>query len=139
MMASRTLPITLEKVDTVSSSSSTADLHPTTCLVPEKKRKASCLGEQERRERKRAVDREAQRTLREKTRLHITNLERTIETLRNQDINATTAALLDQIAGLRKENERLRGAIENVRTAITLGAGDPVGTPVPTTNGNALR
>lgn len=138
-MASRTPSVTLEKVDTVSGGNLTADLHPATFPVLEKKRKASYLGEQERRERKRAVDREAQRTLREKTRLHIANLERTIETLRNQDINGTTAALLDQIDGLRKENERLRGVIENVRIAITLGAGDPVDTPTPTTNGNALR
>ena len=57
---------------------------PQTPIAPviKRKRRASCLGEQERRERKRAIDREAQRSLREKTKTHIAELERTIDILR---------------------------------------------------------
>lgn len=86
--------------------------------VVKRKRRASCLGEQERKERKRAIDREAQRSLREKTKTHIAELERTIEILRNQDRNGATASLLTEIEGLRAENERLRDVIEAVRSVI---------------------
>ncbi|KAF1958669.1 hypothetical protein CC80DRAFT_16871 [Byssothecium circinans] len=83
-----------------------------------RKRRASCLGEQERRERKRAIDREAQRSLREKTKTHIAELERTIKMLRDQDRNGTTANLLTEIEGLRAENERLRDIIGSVKSVV---------------------
>jgi hypothetical protein len=89
-----------------------------TAPVVKRKRRASCLGEQERRERKRAIDREAQRSLREKTKSHIAELERTIEVLRDQDQNGATSSLLSEIDVLRAENERLRDVIENVRSVI---------------------
>lgn len=130
-------PTTVEGANIVRSGSSAAETQPSNSPAVRRKRKASSLGEQERRERKRAVDREAQRTLREKTRLHIATLEKTIETLRNHDSNTTIATLLDQIAGLHKENERLRGIIDNIRAALTLG-GDQIGAPGSSTNGNTL-
>lgn len=86
--------------------------------VVKRKRRASCLGEQERRERKRAIDREAQRSLREKTKTHIAELERTIQILRDQDRNGTTANLLSEIDSLRAENERLRDIIDSVRSVL---------------------
>jgi hypothetical protein len=86
--------------------------------VVKRKRRASCLGEQERRERKRAIDREAQRSLREKTKTHIAELERTIQILRDQDRNGTTASLLSEIDVLRAENERLRDVIDSVKSVI---------------------
>ncbi|KAJ4286139.1 hypothetical protein N0V90_013488 [Kalmusia sp. IMI 367209] len=86
--------------------------------VVKRKRRASCLGEQERRERKRAIDREAQRSLREKTKTHIAELERTIEILRSQDSNGATASLLSEIEGLRAENERLKDVIDGVRSVV---------------------
>jgi hypothetical protein len=86
--------------------------------VVKRKRRASCLGEQERRERKRAIDREAQRSLREKTKTHIAELERTIQILRDQDRNGATASLLSEIDGLRTENERLRDVIDSVKSVI---------------------
>jgi hypothetical protein len=89
-----------------------------TAPVGKRKRRASCLGEQERRERKRAIDREAQRSLREKTKTHIAELERTIEILRDQDRNGTAASLLSEIESLRAENERLRNIIDNVKSVI---------------------
>lgn len=86
--------------------------------VIKRKRRASCLGEQERRERKRAIDREAQRSLREKTKTHIAELERTIQILRDQDRNGATASLLSEIEGLRAENERLRDVIDSVKSVV---------------------
>lgn len=100
-----------------SDASTTAPLQSIAPVV-KRKRRASCLGEQERRERKRAIDREAQRSLREKTKTHIAELERTIEILRNQDRNGATASLLTEIEGLRAENERLRDVIDGVRSVI---------------------
>jgi hypothetical protein len=98
-----------------------SDAHsPVTPVAPvvKRKRRASCLGEQERRERKRAIDREAQRSLREKTKTHIAKLERTIEILRDQDRNGATASLLSEIEGLRAENERLRDVIDGVKSLV---------------------
>jgi hypothetical protein len=89
-----------------------------TAPAVKRKRRASCLGEQERRERKRAIDREAQRSLREKTKTHIAELERTIEILRDQDRNGATASLLSEIESLRAENERLRDVIDSVKSMV---------------------
>lgn len=111
------------------SDASTAAALPSVAPVVKRKRRASCLGEQERRERKRAIDREAQRSLREKTKTHIAELERTIEILRNQDRNGATASLLSEIEGLRAENERLRDVIDGVRSVI---GGEMFGRTVPT-------
>src|SRR5688572_12868599 len=93
---------------------------PSTPIAPvvKRKRRASCLGEQERRERKRAIDREAQRSLREKTKTHIAELEKTIQILRDQDHNGATASLLTEIETLRSENERLRDVIDNVKSVV---------------------
>ncbi|KAF1947208.1 hypothetical protein EJ02DRAFT_417803 [Clathrospora elynae] len=86
--------------------------------VLKRKRRASCLGEQERRDRKRTIDREAQRSLREKTKTHIAELERTIQLLRDQDQNGGTASLLSEIDVLRAENERLRNVIDSVKSVV---------------------
>jgi hypothetical protein len=104
--------------------------------VVKRKRRASCLDEQERRERKRAIDREAQRSLREKTKTHIAELERTIEILRNQDRNGATASLLSEIENLRTENERLRDVIDGVRSVV---GGEMFGrmAPVPSASAGA--
>ncbi|KAF2820135.1 hypothetical protein CC86DRAFT_305466 [Ophiobolus disseminans] len=93
---------------------------PQTPVAPvvKRKRRASCLGEQERRERKRAIDREAQRSLREKTKTHIAELERTIQILRDQDRNGATSNLLSEINDLRAENERLREVIDSVKSVV---------------------
>ncbi|CAA9965418.1 BRLZ domain containing protein [Pyrenophora teres f. maculata] len=99
-----------------------------------RKRLASCLGEQERRDRKRAIDREAQRSLREKTKAHIADLERTIEILRQQDSNGATASLLSEIDQLRAENVRLKEIIDSVKTLV--GGPSPVASRT-TTSANA--
>ncbi|EUC40462.1 hypothetical protein COCMIDRAFT_108759 [Bipolaris oryzae ATCC 44560] len=87
------------------------------CITGKRKRPVS---EQEHRERKRAVDRRAQRSLREKTKIHIAKLERTIEILQNKDRNDTTSTLLSEIDALRAENERLKHTIESVKSLVGL-------------------
>ncbi|USP82562.1 hypothetical protein yc1106_09836 [Curvularia clavata] len=89
-----------------------------TPIAPKRKRPVSCLDEQERRERKRAMDREAQRSLREKTKTRLAELERTIEILREKDGNSATANLISEIDALRAENKRLRQIIDNVRSLV---------------------
>jgi hypothetical protein len=98
---------------------------PQTSIAPvaKRKRRASCLGEQERRDRKRAIDREAQRSLREKTKTRIAELERTITLLRDQDGNEATASLLSEMDSLRAENERLRHVIDSVKSVVGLDFG----------------
>jgi hypothetical protein len=93
---------------------------PVTPVAPavKRKRRVSCLGEQERRERKRAIDREAQRSLREKTKTHIAELERTIQVLRDQDRNGATTSLLSEIEELRAENKRLRDVVDGVKSLV---------------------
>lgn len=98
--------------------SDVAELAAPVAPVVKRKRRASCLGEQERRERKRAIDREAQRSLREKTKTHIAELERTIQILRDQDRNGATSNLLSEIDSLRAENERLRDIIDSVKSVL---------------------
>jgi hypothetical protein len=93
---------------------------PSTLISPvvKRKRRASCLGEQERRERKRALDREAQRSLREKTKTHTAELECTIQILRDQDRAGATASLLSEVDVQRAENERLRSVVESVKSVV---------------------
>lgn len=90
-------------------------------IAPKRKRQVACLDEHERRERKRAMDREAQRSLREKTKTRIADLERTVEMLQ-KDGNSATASLLSEIDALRAENERLKQIIDNVRSVVGAGS-----------------
>lgn len=83
-----------------------------------KRKRGSCLGEQERRERKRAIDREAQRSLREKTKSHISELERTIQILTDQDKDRATADLLAEIDNLRAKNEQLQDTINSIKSLL---------------------
>ncbi|KAJ4337544.1 hypothetical protein N0V95_008306 [Ascochyta clinopodiicola] len=119
--------------------SNAAELAANAAPVVKRKRRASCLGEQERRERKRAIDREAQRSLREKTKTHIAELERTIQILRDQDRNGATANLLSEIDSLRAENERLRDIIDNVKSVLGNDIAPRTIAPIerPTTNEGA--
>lgn len=118
-----------------------AELAAPVAPVVKRKRRASGLGEQERRERKRAIDREAQRSLREKTKTHIAELERTIQILRDQDRNGATANLLSEIDSLRAENERLRDTIDSVKSLLgnDIAPRTTTATERPATNGgNAI-
>ncbi|UPX14038.1 uncharacterized protein EKO05_0004530 [Ascochyta rabiei] len=120
--------------------SDATELAANTAPAVKRKRRASCLGEQERRERKRAVDREAQRSLREKTKTHIADLERTIRILRDRDRSGATANLLSEIDSLRAENERLRVIIDSVKNVLRTDIAPRTTAPTerPTTNGGAI-
>lgn len=56
--------------------------------------------------------------LREKTKTHIAELEKTIQTLRGQDRNGATASLLGEIEQLWQENESLRDVIDSVKSVV---------------------
>lgn len=72
------------------------------------------------RERKRELDRRAQRNSREKQRQYIARLEKTIEILQKNSGNAATTELLEEIRRLEAETERLTAIIERIKSALTL-------------------
>jgi hypothetical protein len=59
------------------------------------------------RAKKRAWDRAAQRTLRQKTRVRIEHLEKTVQALEEERHGTVIPKLMDEIEALRTENERL--------------------------------
>jgi hypothetical protein len=63
------------------------------------------------RAKKRAWDRAAQRTLRQKTRVRIEHLEKTVQALEEERHGTVIPKLMDEIEALRTENERLRKVI----------------------------
>jgi hypothetical protein len=71
--------------------------------------------------RKRALDREAQRSSRSKTKNHIALLESRIEALTRIQGNGNTKELIDQIEGHRKENEALRSRLKAIGKLIDTG------------------
>jgi hypothetical protein len=86
--------------------------------VVKRKRRASCPGEQERQERKRAINREAQRSSREKTKTHIAELGKSIQIPRDQDRNGATASLLGKFEEVQQENESLRDVTDSVKSVV---------------------
>lgn len=71
-----------------------------------------------RRERKREADRMAQNNSRQKRRLYIDQLERTINILCKEDGSAVTYELMEEISQLRAEEGRLRRIIDSVKSAL---------------------
>jgi hypothetical protein len=63
------------------------------------------------RAKKRAWDRAAQRTLRQKTRVRIEHLEKTVQALEEERHGTVIPKLMDEIEALRTENERVRKVI----------------------------
>ncbi|KAG9245752.1 hypothetical protein BJ878DRAFT_500101 [Calycina marina] len=72
----------------------------------------------ERLARKRALDREAQRTSRCRTKNHIALLESRIEALTRVQDNGNTKELIDQIEQQRLENEALRGRLKSIAKLV---------------------
>jgi hypothetical protein len=77
-----------------------------------------------RHQRKREMDKIAQRKSREKQRLHIAHLERTINTLREGPGSTAACELLEEIQQLRSENGRLREIINNIKHILGLRVGE---------------
>ncbi len=67
------------------------------------------------RERKRALDRKAQRASREKTKSHIAHLERMVQILSQRSGNEATTELLEEISTLHDEVDRLKKTIDSIR------------------------
>ncbi|KUJ07683.1 uncharacterized protein LY89DRAFT_742453 [Mollisia scopiformis] len=70
------------------------------------------------RERKRALDRKAQRASREKTRSYIAHLERTVQILSERNGTAAANELLEEISKLHVEVDRLKKIIEGIRCLL---------------------
>lgn len=75
----------------------------------------------ERLARKRALDREAQRSSRCKTKNHIALLEAQIAKLTRVQKDGDTRELVREIEGLRRENEGLRGRLRAVGKLVGIG------------------
>jgi hypothetical protein len=69
------------------------------------------------RARKRALDREAQRTFREKTKNYIAHLEQTVQACKADDQSQLVKQLLDQNADLYRTIEHLRKVLTDIYTA----------------------
>ncbi|KAH8597278.1 hypothetical protein B0O99DRAFT_618434 [Bisporella sp. PMI_857] len=74
---------------------------------------------EERLARKRALDREAQRSSRCKTKNHIALLESRIEALTRARDNGTTKELIDQIEQQRLENEALKARLKSIAKLVS--------------------
>jgi hypothetical protein len=70
------------------------------------------------RERKRALDRKAQRASREKTRSHIAHLEKMVRILSDKNGNSATRELLEEMGRLHAEIDRLRKIIDSVKSVL---------------------
>jgi hypothetical protein len=80
---------------------------------------------EERLARKRALDREAQRSSRCKTKNHIALLEARIEQLTRVQADGNTKELMDQIEQQRKENEALRATLKSITKLVNSGDEEP--------------
>ncbi len=74
--------------------------------------------EERQRERKRALDRKAQRASREKTRAHIAHLENMVRILSGSSGSSSTGELLEEMNRLHGEIDRLRKIIENIKSVL---------------------
>jgi len=81
------------------------------------------------RERKRALDRKAQRASREKTRSHIAQLEKMVKILSDKDGSPVTSELLEENSRLHEEIDRLKKIIDNIRSALGADAIGSVDAP----------
>lgn len=70
------------------------------------------------RARKRALDREAQRNFRKKTKDHINQLEKVVENFRTQNKTQLVDHLWSENAQLRKENETLRKSLGDIGVLV---------------------
>lgn len=72
------------------------------------------------RERKREIDRKAQRTSRERAKLYTAELEERIDVLCRENGNTALIDLMNEIFSLKKDRDRLRLVIEKAK--VTLAA-----------------
>lgn len=70
------------------------------------------------RERKRALDRKAQRASREKTRSHIAHLEKMVQILSEKNGTQAMGEMMQEMGRLNGEIERLRKIIEGIKSVL---------------------
>lgn len=76
------------------------------------------VDEDKQRERKRALDRKAQRASREKTRSHIAQLEKMVRILSEKNGSKATGDLLEEMSRLHAEIDRLRKIIDSIKSVL---------------------
>ena len=95
--------------------------------TPESGRKAARQSQkltEERRARKRELDRQAQRCARMKTKNHIAQLEEQIESLKAINLSGSAKALMVQLEEQKKQNEILRSKLKAI---VKLAGGETDG------------
>jgi hypothetical protein len=83
-----------------------------------RKARSSFTDDDKQRERKRAMDRKAQRVSREKTRSHIAHLEKMVEILCEKNESEATTELMAEVSRLNQEIDRLRKIIEAIKSVL---------------------
>lgn len=76
-------------------------------------------------ERRRAVDREAQRATRARTKAHIDQLEQTIAALKQNSNNALISSLMQKMHQQQEEIDRLNALFTNVRKLLGTTSNEP--------------
>jgi hypothetical protein len=76
------------------------------------------IDDDKQRERKRALDRKAQRASREKTRSHIAHLEKMNRILSEKNGSTATGELMDEMGRLHAEIDRLRKIIDSIKSVL---------------------
>jgi hypothetical protein len=76
------------------------------------------IDDDKQRERKRALDRKAQRASREKTRSHIAHLEKMVQVLSEKNGSSATGELMEEMNRLHAEIERLRKIIDSIKSVL---------------------
>ena len=83
-----------------------------------RKARPSFTDDDKQRERKRAMDRKAQRVSREKTRSHIAHLEKMVGILCEKNESEATTELMAEVSRLNAEIDRLRKIIETIKSVL---------------------
>ena len=93
---------------------------PSNASVSKRARKPSLrnIDDDKQRERKRALDRKAQRASREKTRSHIAHLEKMVQILSDKNGSAATNELMEEMGRLHAEIDRLRKIIDSIKSVL---------------------
>jgi len=83
------------------------------------------------RERKRALDRKAQRASREKTRSHIAHLEKMVQILSDQNGSKKMSEMMDEMNRLHAEIDRLRKIIDSIKSVLGADIFESTGQAAP--------
>ncbi|KAH8598224.1 hypothetical protein B0O99DRAFT_616187 [Bisporella sp. PMI_857] len=105
----------------------------TDAAAPKRTRKLNVRNtdDEKQRERKRALDRKAQRASREKTRSHIAHLEKMVQILSDKNGNAGIIELMDEMTRLHAEIDRLRKIIDSIKSVLGTDIFEPTIPSVP--------